>query len=209
MTARDELLHRDRIVVIFRGQAADRCLDAAQALHEAGLRWFEVTMNTRDAAATITRLRKELPEDTRVGAGTVVTAASVRAARDAGASFVISPHVDEDIITHAHDEGMLAVPGAFTATEIVRAQQGGADLVKVFPIRPVGADYIRQLRGPFNDIPFLVSGGVDARLARECFDAGAEAVGVGLHLFGEGTTEKVADGLAAAGRRFLETTGLE
>lgn len=200
-------LKRDKVVAIFRGLPPERCRDAGLALFEAGLRSFEVTLNTDQALDGIRALRDALPAEAAVGAGTVLTADDVTAARRAGASFVISPDVDEPVVSRTLDEGMASVPGAFTATEVVRAWRAGAHLVKVFPVSPVGAEHIRQLRGPLADIPLLVSGGVDAGLAAECFAAGADAAGVGLPLFGvDPDSASVAD-ITDAGRRFLQKAG--
>lgn len=206
MTALEQLLHHDRVVIIFRGVGPQECLEAAEALHEGGLRWFEVTVNSPEAITAIALLKDKLPVDAAVGAGTVLTPDEARAACDVGASFVVSPNVDTEVIACTHELGMASIPGAFTPTEIVHAYREGADAVKVFPLRPVGASYVRQLRGAFADVPLLVTGGVDADLARQCFDAGADAVGTGLHLLGVDPTGPLDPAaVAAAARRFLST----
>lgn len=199
----EDQLRRDRVVVIFRGLDPQRCRDAALALYEAGLRSFEVTLNSEHACEGIRALRAALPAEAAVGAGTVLTADDVGAAREAGASFVISPDLNEEVVARTLAEGMVSVPGALTATEVLRAQRAGAHIVKVFPLAPVGADYIRQLRGPIADVPLLVSGGVGAGLAAECFAAGADVAGVGLPLFDVDQNSASAGEITEAGRRFL------
>ncbi len=209
MRSIEDLLRTDRIVAIFRGLTMESTLAAAQGLYEAGVRWFEVTMNSADAVADIGALREKLPGDVAVGAGTVLAAGEVDQVAAAGASFVISPNVDEAVIARTRELGLASIPGTFTATEVVRAEAAGADAVKVFPVRPVGADYVRQLRGPLDSVPLLVSGGVGAELARECFDAGADCAGVGLGHFGVDVSKPIeSSAVAAAGRRFLATAGV-
>lgn len=132
----------------------------------------------------IESLRCKLPEDAVVGAGTVLKASHVQDAEWAGASFIVSPNTDASVVDAAKERDLVSVPGAFTASEVIQAEYAGADIVKLFPVRPVGADYIRQLRGPLGDTPLLASGGVDAELASHCFAAGCQAVGVGIHLLG-------------------------
>lgn len=197
-------LRNHRVLVIFRGHSTGECVELAHALYDAGVRLFEVTLNSERPYDAIAALRAELGDQALVGAGTVLTPSEVKAAADAGAQLIVSPNLDEAVVAQTKTLGLGSVPGAFSPTEVVRAAQQGADLVKVFPIGPVGADFIRQLRAPLPDIPFMATGGVDARLAAECVAAGADSVGVGTHLLG------AADGVDAAARgarRLIEATG--
>lgn len=177
-------LRRHKVIVIYRGFGPAECLDLTHVLYDAGLRLFEVTMNTASALESITRLRRAFGPEVSVGAGTVLDEADVGRAAHAGASFVVSPDVNESVIARTRDAGLASVPGAFTPTEILRALRAGADLVKVFPISPVGAGYIRQLRGPLPEAGLVPTGGVDAELAEQCFAEGCAGVGVGTHLLG-------------------------
>lgn len=179
-----EQLSRRPLVIIYRGLGADDCLAATQALAAVGVRYFEVTMNTPGAAETIGRLRRELSGEIGIGAGTVLTAQQARTVAAAGAEFVISPNVNEDVIRATKDAGMKSIPGAFTPTEVVRAYECGADVVKIFPINVVGPEYIRQLRGPLQDIPFMGTGGVRLDMTEELFRAGVCSVGLSAHLLG-------------------------
>lgn len=189
-----------QVVVIFRGLTPDACVQTATALHEGGVRGFEVTLNSPGALDAIARLRAELPDDTVIGAGTVLSPDEVVAARDAGAQFVISPNVDGEVIACTRAEGLVSIPGAQTATEVLAAHGAGAHIVKIFPIRPLGADYIALLRGPIADVPFMATGGVDAVLAQACLAAGAQTIGVGLQVFA-GRPDEID--LADAARRYL------
>ncbi|KAF4405791.1 bifunctional 4-hydroxy-2-oxoglutarate aldolase/2-dehydro-3-deoxy-phosphogluconate aldolase [Streptomyces lycii] len=184
----NDLLHdleRDRLLVIFRGQSAGQCADLAEGLHEAGIRLFEVTLNSPDPFAGITALRDRLGAGARVGAGTVLTTGEVDRVAEAGGQFVVSPDIDAQVVERTRELGMGSVPGAFTPTEVVRAVRAGADAVKVFPISSAGAGHIRQLRGPLPDVPFVATGGVDEELAGECVEAGCAGVGVAVHLLGD------------------------
>lgn len=181
-------LRDNRVVVIYRGQTTQQCLELSRTLYEGGVRLFEVTLNSERPLESIRALRAEFgspDSDVRIGAGTVVEPEQVARVADAGAEFVISPDLHEAVVERTKEAGLVSVPGAFTPSEVQRAVRAGADMVKVFPIRPVGADYIRQLRGPLADVPIVATGGVDAELAGECFAAGADGVGVGVQLFGE------------------------
>jgi len=194
-----------RVVVIFRGMPVDRALAAADVMYEAGLRAYEVTLQSGDTLRTIELLRDKLPPDALVRAGTVLTPTEVADAQAAGATYIISPNVDPDVVAATKERNLVSMPGAFTATEILQAHRAGADIVKVFPVRPVGADYIRQIRGPVADVKLLASGGVDADLAAECYAAGCQSVGVGQQLFGAGAVDDEDWGrVSAAATRFVE-----
>jgi 2-dehydro-3-deoxyphosphogluconate aldolase / (4S)-4-hydroxy-2-oxoglutarate aldolase len=179
-----QALRRHKVMIIYRGFRPEECRDLTRVLCTAGLRLFEVTLNSAAALESIRALRAEFGAEVTVGAGTVLEETDVKRAADAGASFIVSPDVNEAVIAGTRDAGLASVPGAFTPTEVIRAMRAGADQVKVFPIRPVGADYIRQLRGPLPEAELVATGGVDAALARECFAAGCAGVGVGAHLLG-------------------------
>ncbi|WP_419992673.1 bifunctional 4-hydroxy-2-oxoglutarate aldolase/2-dehydro-3-deoxy-phosphogluconate aldolase [Streptomyces boninensis] len=178
-------LERHRILTIFRGQPADQCVDLAEALYEAGIRLFEVTLNSAEPLAGIAAIRDRLGADARVGAGTVLTTGEVEQVADAGAQFVVSPDIDAGVVERTKELGMGSVPGALSPTEVLRAVRAGADAVKVFPISSVGAGHIRQLRGPLPDVPYVATGGVDAGLAEACIEAGCVGVGSSVQLFGD------------------------
>jgi 2-dehydro-3-deoxyphosphogluconate aldolase/(4S)-4-hydroxy-2-oxoglutarate aldolase len=179
-----EALCEHRVVVIYRGFSTERCRELTATLARAGVRLFEVTMNSPTPTETIRALRGDCGSDVRIGAGTVTDPGEVTRVAEAGAEFVISPHLDSAVVAATKDAGLAAIPGAFTPTEVLAAARAGADLVKVFPIRPVGPDYLRQLRGPLPDVPLVATGGVDAELAGRCLAAGATGVAIGVHLLG-------------------------
>jgi 2-dehydro-3-deoxyphosphogluconate aldolase/(4S)-4-hydroxy-2-oxoglutarate aldolase len=177
-----EQLLQHRVVIIFRGQTPEQCLELTRVLAPAGLRYFEVTMNSPNALESIRLLRERAGGEVRVGAGTVTKLAEVEQVQAAGAEYVVSPHTNLAIIERTKKLGMMSIPGAFTPTEVLAAYDAGADLIKVFPIRSVGPDYIRQLRGPIPHIPFMTTGGVTLEMVRPLREAGADAVGVGVAL---------------------------
>ena len=98
-----------------------------------------------------------------IGAGTVLSIEAAERAVDAGATFLVSPHVDPELIEWAADRGIPFIPGAFTPTEILAAWRAGAPAVKFFPASVAGPDFIRDFRGPFPHIPLLPTGGVTVK----------------------------------------------
>lgn len=147
---------------------------------------FEITMDSETAAADISRLRDA---GATVGAGTVLTKDQASAALDAGAEFLVSPYLDEDLVGWAAAQGIPISPGALTPTEIVRAWNAGAAAVKIFPASVAGPQLVRELRGPLGHIPLMPTGGMTAENVRSFIDAGAVAAGVGGWLTGAPQSE--------------------
>lgn len=172
------------LVVIFRGPSPKDIAAATERLVNVGYRAFEVSLTTPEALTAIRLLADAFGDQALIGAGTVRSVDDVLGVRDAGARMVLSPVTSEPVISAARANGMLAVPGAYTATEAVTARELGADLVKLFPAAPAGVGYFRLLREPIPDVPFLVTGGVDASMAHEFLQCGAVSVGVGHKLLG-------------------------
>lgn len=171
-----------RIVVVARNIPQGEAANLAAALYRAGIRVMEVTMNTNGAVQMIQELRCLYGDKMWIGAGTVVSKEHCEAALAAGAEFLVTPNVDEHVIGFASEHNVPVFPGAMTPTEIYRAYTLGATAIKVFPIRSLGAQYLKDVHGPFPDIPLMAVGGVSALNAPDFLKAGAVAVGVGGNL---------------------------
>jgi 2-dehydro-3-deoxyphosphogluconate aldolase/(4S)-4-hydroxy-2-oxoglutarate aldolase len=189
MTDSLQTIEKHRLVIIYRGMSSEQCLEISRALMDAGVRLFEVTMNSPDTTRTIASLKTELGVEALVGAGTVTEASQVDMAADSGASYIISPNTNLEVIRRTKERGLISIPGAFSPTEVQSAREAGADIVKIFPISIVGARYITQIRGPLGDIPFMPSGGITLELAEELTQVGVAALGVGVHLLGKDLIE--------------------
>lgn len=182
-------IYEKKIVAIFRGIHPGRCSKAAQALYDGGITMMEVTFNQKEAdsqyASTLESIRNiaEAGEGKIfVGAGTVMNTKQVVLAYNAGAQYIITPTVDEEVIGLSRDLGMVTMPGAFSATEINNAYKAGADLVKVFPAADMGINYFKSIRGPLGHIPLVAVGGVNINNAKDFLNAGAVALGIGGNL---------------------------
>lgn len=174
----------NKIIAIIRGLDAGQAVETARALSRGGISLIEVTFDQsrpENFTATtdgIRRIKGALP-GVSVGAGTVLSAEQVDLAIDAGAEFIISPDADEAVIRHTVARGAVSIPGAYTATEIKRAHEAGADFVKVFPCLDGAAAYIKAVKAPLSHIPLLAVGGVNADNCASFLKAGAVGVGVG------------------------------
>jgi 2-dehydro-3-deoxyphosphogluconate aldolase/(4S)-4-hydroxy-2-oxoglutarate aldolase len=136
-----------------------------------------------------------LPDEFLLGAGTVVDAATARAAIAAGAQFIVGPVFRPEVIAEAHAHEVPVMPGCFTPTEILSAWDAGADVVKVFPATALGPGYLKDVRAPLPHVKLMPTGGVTVDNAGDWIAAGAVAVGVGSALL---DAKAIASGKMAA-----------
>ena len=170
------------VVAVIRAQSADQLSHIAAALLEGGVPSIEVTMSTPKAIAGIEALADSIGDRAIIGVGTVLDASTARDAIAAGAQFVVSPVLDEEVIGTTRRYGKISIPGAFTPTEILRAWTLGADVVKVFPSTSLGPSYIRDILAPLPQVRLTPTGGVDLKNAADWIKAGAVCLGVGSSL---------------------------
>lgn len=171
------------IVPVVRAANAKQALLAAEAVCAGGIPIVEITMTVPGAIDLIAQIAGSVGATILVGAGTVLDAETAAKCIAAGAQFVVSPGFDRETVEIVKREGKLMMAGALTPTEITAAWKSGADFVKIFPCGPVGgAKYIRALRGPFPQIPFVPTGGVNLETTADFIRAGAAALGVGGEL---------------------------
>jgi 2-dehydro-3-deoxyphosphogluconate aldolase/(4S)-4-hydroxy-2-oxoglutarate aldolase len=180
-----ESLRTKPIIGVVRTGTTAEAARQAQALIEAGLELVEVTFTVPGAPALVRRLIADrgAPGPPWIGMGTVTTAARAREALGAGAEFLVSPNVHAAVAEVARRAYLFLVMGALTPTEIVAARELGADLVKVYPLPPVGgAAYLATVRQPLGDVPMLAAGGFGIDDIPAYLAAGAIAVGIGFPL---------------------------
>lgn len=173
------------VVAIARRLTADNAPQVADALLAGGVLAFEITLNepVDSGLRAIESVASRSP-GLAIGAGTVLSIDAAKLAIDAGASFLVMPHTDPELVAWAAARDVPNLPGASTPSEVLAAWRAGATAVKVFPASVVGPAFVRECRGPFPDIPLVPSGGVTAQTAAGFIAAGAVAVGVGSWLIG-------------------------
>ncbi|WP_066218965.1 bifunctional 4-hydroxy-2-oxoglutarate aldolase/2-dehydro-3-deoxy-phosphogluconate aldolase [Formosa haliotis] len=176
-----EQYYRAPIVGIVRSLPQDIIFDIVAAYRDAGLTTIEITMNTEGAADIIKKLRSRFPE-LNVGAGTVCTLSDLEVAIQAGAQFIVTPILNEEVVKIAVTQHIPIFPGCYTPTEIYKAWSLGASAVKVFPATQLGVQYIKDVLAPLNQIKLLPTGGVSKENIRSFFEAGAIGVGMGSSL---------------------------
>lgn len=197
-----ERLTAARVVAVVRGTDTDAAVATALALFDEGLRLVEVALTTPGACRAIEQIRARLPEGASIGAGTVLTGADVDDVAAAGAQFVVTPAVTPSIEAAA-ERGLPVAAGAFTATEAWTAMQRGASVVKLFPASVGGPAYLKALRDPFPEIPFVAVGGVGLADIDPYLRVGAIGVGVGGPLIGDAASGGDLTALRERARAYL------
>jgi 2-dehydro-3-deoxyphosphogluconate aldolase / (4S)-4-hydroxy-2-oxoglutarate aldolase len=167
-----------RCIAIVRASSADEAIAVGGTLAEAGIAVVEVAYTTPNAAAAVASLSRAYPAAI-VGAGTILDAAAAYTAIEAGAQFLVSPVVAEEVIRVGHRYGAAVIPGACTPSEIQTAMELGADAVKLFPASAFGTGYLRAIATALPQVPFVPTGGITVDNARSWLYAGAMAVGMG------------------------------
>jgi 2-dehydro-3-deoxyphosphogalactonate aldolase len=198
------------LIAILRGIAPDRAADTAAALVDAGIDWIEVPLNSPRPLESIAAMAAALGDCARIGAGTVLTPEEVRAVAGAGATFVVSPNADPQVIARTKQLGLGSYPGVFTATECFAALAAGADALKVFPASLMGTDGLKAIRAvlPRGTRVYAV-GGVGPADFAAWRAAGADGFGLGSSLFQPGwKPERVAEAARASIAAWDATEGV-
>jgi 2-dehydro-3-deoxyphosphogluconate aldolase/(4S)-4-hydroxy-2-oxoglutarate aldolase len=193
------------IIGVVRTPSREEAARRARLFAASGIELVEITFSVPGASGLVRELlaeRRGGDGPPWFGMGTVTTAARAREAVAAGAEFLVTPNVSAAVAQEARQANLFLVMGALSATEIVTAHELGADVVKVFPLPPVGGPaYLETVRGPLSDIPMLAAGGYGIDEIPAYAKAGAIAFGIGAPLLGgdDGETRrKIARGLELA-----------
>jgi 2-dehydro-3-deoxyphosphogluconate aldolase / (4S)-4-hydroxy-2-oxoglutarate aldolase len=162
----------------------DAAFQACLAAIEGGIGTIEITTTVPSWYEIVRGLIGTTLGKVPIGVGTVWDPGAVTEAREAGADFVVTPVVLPEVADACRKEDILCVLGALTPTEIYHARLAGANIVKVFPVGPVGGpDYIRALQGPMGGVPLWASGGVEIEHITAYLRLGVKAVGLTGALF--------------------------
>jgi 2-dehydro-3-deoxyphosphogluconate aldolase/(4S)-4-hydroxy-2-oxoglutarate aldolase len=196
------LIPEQGILPLYFNKDAEVSIQILHALYNAGIRTVEYTNRGEAALKNFAKLREVCDKELGgmyLGVGTIKDAASAQAFVDAGADYIISPGLVEDVIPVAEKHNMLWVPGCMTPTEIIKAEKLGAKVVKLFPGNLLGPSFLSGIKELFPNLLFMPTGGVE--LSKEnisgWFKAGVCAVGMGSKLISKDVME---------GKKYTELT---
>jgi len=205
-----QAIARSPIVGVVRTSTYEEAARQARALAAAGIELVEVTFTVPRASRLVAELIAEREAAGRsaqpfFGLGTVTTEVRAREAVATGAEFLVTPNTAVAVGEAARRAELFLIMGALTPTEVCTAAESGADLVKIFPLPPIGGPaYLRTIRGPLSDIPMLAAGGFPMDDIPAYRAAGASAFNLAGPLLGtdlpstEERRQRVARALALA-----------
>ena len=162
MTSIREILALSPVMPVIVLDRVDDAVPLANALVSGGIRVLEVTLRTPAALDCVRAIRATVPQAI-VGVGTITNIADMIAAREAGAAFGVSPGTTRELLSHAASSGFPFLPGAMTPSDVMRALDAGFTAMKLFPARQAGGiEMLKALGGPFPQVMFCPTGGIDA-----------------------------------------------
>lgn len=183
----DQALQKLPLVAILRGVKPEEVEGIADALYIEGFRVIEVPLNSPSACDSIARLASRMPDDTVVGAGTVLSVQAVDDVQAAGGKVIVMPHADVEVIRAAKARGLFCVPGAATPTEAFAAVNAGADAVKLFPAELITPTIVKAMRAVLpKTLRLLPVGGITPDNMGPYVKAGAAGFGLGSALYSPG-----------------------
>jgi len=193
------------IVLIIRLGDEDEAMKVAEAAIEGGIKALEITMSVPSALGIIKTLSdKYKKRGIVIGAGTVLDAETAHAAILAGATMLVSPQLNIDMIKMANRYQVVSISGALTPTEFYQTMEAGADIAKLFPAEFFGPAYVKTVKAPLKQTPILPAGGVTPENAKEWFDAGVACLEVGSFITKAAQKDGDYSKVTAAAKLFLE-----
>lgn len=205
-----QLIPEQGILPLYFNKDTEVSVNILKALYKAGIRTVEYTNRGEAALTNFKRLKEVCNTELNgmlLGVGTIKNAESAQAFIDAGADYIISPGLVEDVAAVADKNGLLWVPGCMTPSEIIKAEQLGAKFVKLFPGNILGPAFMSTIKELFPGILFMPTGGVelDKDNISGWFKAGVSAVGMGSKLISKDVMENQKyDELIASTKEALE-----
>ena len=176
-----EQFGREKASAILRTNDQEKAAKAMEAAIRGGFRIIEFTLTIPGVFELVQDFSKR--KGLVVGTGTVMDAAQAQQSVESGARFLVSPVVDEKVISAAKELGVAAMPGTHTPTEMLQANRAGAQLCKLFPSPSGGPGWVRSVLAPMPFLKIVPTNGVDEHNAGDWINAGAFAVGYVAPLF--------------------------
>ena len=174
-------MDKSKITGILRGIRKEDILKVGEILIKYNIKDFEVTYNTKDSLEIVKMLKKEFP-DARIGMGTILSTDDLKKAEEAGAEFILTPSVNEEVLKYSRERNIDIIPGVFSPSEVALALRYGFNYLKLFPAIDLPDSYIKNLKGPFDKVEFMAVGGVEKDNITDFFRAGFVSVGMGSSL---------------------------
>jgi 2-dehydro-3-deoxyphosphogluconate aldolase/(4S)-4-hydroxy-2-oxoglutarate aldolase len=190
-----QLIPQQGVLPLYFHQDTEVSIHVLKALYQAGIRAVEYTNRGEAALKNFKEMRKVCDADMKdmyLGVGTIKNGEMAKAFIDAGADYIVCPGLVESVAEVADTNNMLWIPGCMTPSEIIKAEQMGAPMIKLFPGNLLGPDFVSAIKSLFPGLLFMPTGGVDVSEANLSgwFRSGVCAVGMGSKLISKSLLEK-------------------
>ena len=190
-----QLIPQQGILPLYFYKDTEVSIQVLKALYNAGIRTVEYTNRGEAALKNFKEMRKVCDTELTgmyLGVGTIKEADAANAFIDAGADYMISPGLIKQVAKVADKNDMLWVPGCMTPSEIIKAENMGAKMVKLFPGNILGPAFLSAIKELFPNLLFMPTGGVDLNKENIAgwFKAGVCAVGMGSKLISKELLEQ-------------------
>jgi 2-dehydro-3-deoxyphosphogluconate aldolase/(4S)-4-hydroxy-2-oxoglutarate aldolase len=171
------------VVAVIRADSEEEAILTSSACIEGGIKAIEVTLTVPGATEVISSLTKKSEfKDLLVGAGSVLDSETARIAILAGATYIVSPCFDQDTALLCNRYQIPYMPGCMTVTEMKKAMEYGAEIVKLFPGNHYSPTMVKSIKGPVPQVSIMPTGGINLENAKEWIKNGAVAIGIGSDL---------------------------
>lgn len=181
----EAIISRNKVIAILRNIPENELQAYAESLYEGGIRAFEVSFTTEHAEDQIDYIKRKLPGDSLVGAGTVLNGREAREAEAAGADFMLSPSACQEVMEYCAKQEIAYMPGVLTPSDVSLSLSYGFHVLKLFPANAFSISYRNSLKGPFPQAEFVAVGGVSLKNASLYLKNGFVGVGIGSSLVKE------------------------
>lgn len=177
-----EIISTEKVIGIIREKSFADLLTRAKGIIDGGVKVLEIALNSEMPFDAISSLNETYGDDILLGAGTVFSASDGAKALFMGAKFLVSPVFVEEVYELTKEKGVLYIAGAMTPAEIYGLKRKNLEVIKLFPANFLGTKYLKDIKGPFDDVKFIPFAGITEKNAKEWLNAGAIAVAVGASL---------------------------
>ncbi len=174
----DDVLKKHKLIAIIRNVSSEIIIDYTKAIINGGVNFFEVALNSPDSLKQISLLRKNFGDQCYIGAGTAISVELAKKAIDAGAQFLLTPGTSESVFKYCASNNIDLLPGVLTPTDVAVSLEYGFKTMKLFPAGDMPENYIKSLKGPFNQTNYVAIGGVRPENIKQFLEEGY--IGVGL-----------------------------
>lgn len=187
-----EAIYKNKIVAVIRAEEAKEAIEKAKAMHEGGIRVFEITVEHKNVLPAIEVINNL--ENSVVMAGGVITAMSAQEAIEHGAKLIISPVFQLNLAKYCLGNKIPHIATVSTPNEAYNAWKSRIPIIKIFPAKPMGqSEYIEDILRPMPFLNLMPSGGISLDDFKTYLDAGAIAVGLGRCLYKDASLKEITE----------------